>query len=79
VPSRVAVDASALYARNLFAFAQLIVGKEGELKIDRDDEIVKGALLTADGAVVHPAFAPAPPPPPPDAPQAPEAPKPFTL
>jgi NAD(P) transhydrogenase subunit alpha len=82
VPSRVAVDASALYARNLFAFAQLIVGKDGAPAIDRGDEIVKGALLTADGAVVHPAFAPpppAPPDPPPDEPAAAEQPKPFTL
>ncbi len=60
VPGRVAVDASMLYARNLFNFAALIV-RDGALKIDREDEIVKGALLTIDGAVVHPAFAPAPP------------------
>ena len=58
VPGRVAVDASMLYSRNLFAFAQLIV-KDGALGLDREDEIVKGALLTFDGAVVHPAFAPA--------------------
>ena len=63
VPSRVAVDASQLYAKNLLSFVQLIVGKDGALKIDRDDEIVKGALLSIDGAVVHPNFAPPPAPP----------------
>jgi H+-translocating NAD(P) transhydrogenase subunit alpha len=57
VPSRVAVDASALYAKNLLNFLVLIVGKDGALKIDPNDEIIKGTLLTRDGQVVHPAFA----------------------
>jgi H+-translocating NAD(P) transhydrogenase subunit alpha len=57
VPSRVAVDATALYARNLFNFLGLIVAKDGTLKIDPEDEIIKGSLLTRDGRVVHPAFA----------------------
>jgi H+-translocating NAD(P) transhydrogenase subunit alpha len=60
VPSHIAVDASALYARNLLAFLALIVGKEKELKIDAADEIVKATLLTRDGAIVHPHFAPQP-------------------
>jgi NAD(P) transhydrogenase subunit alpha len=56
-PSRIAVDASALYARNLLSFLGLLVDKkEGKLKIDREDEIIKGSLLTIDGAVVHPAL-----------------------
>jgi NAD(P) transhydrogenase subunit alpha len=59
VPSRIAADASRLYARNLFNFLQLIVDKEGRLAIDRGDEIVKATLLTFDGAVVNPALAPA--------------------
>ena len=59
VPSRVAVDASQLYARNLTAFLALLV-KDGQLRIDRSDEIVKAALLTLDGAVVNPALTPAP-------------------
>ena len=58
--SRVAVDASQLYARNLLAFLALIVDKEGKLRIDTADEIVKAALLTLDGAIVNPALAPAP-------------------
>ena len=59
LPSRVAVDASQLYARNLLAFLALIVDKEGRLRIDTTDEIVKAALLTLDGAVVNPALVPA--------------------
>jgi H+-translocating NAD(P) transhydrogenase subunit alpha len=59
-PSRIAVDASALYARNLLNFLGLIVDKkENSLKSDPADEIIKGTMLTRDGAVVHPAFAPA--------------------
>ncbi len=60
VPSRVAADASQLYARNLLAFLALLVDKEGKLRIDKSDEIVKAALLTLDGAVVNPALAPEP-------------------
>jgi len=60
LPSRVAVDASQLYARNLLAFLALIVDKEGKLRIDTADEIVKAALLTMDGAIVNPALMPEP-------------------
>ncbi len=60
VPSRIAVDASQLYARNLLAFLALIVDKDRRLRIDTADEIVKATLLTLDGAVVYPALAPAP-------------------
>lgn len=60
VPSRLAVDASSLYARNLAEYLKLIVQKDGTLKLDREDEIVKGSLLTQDGQIVHAAFAPAP-------------------
>jgi NAD(P) transhydrogenase subunit alpha len=57
VPARIAVDASALYAKNLLNFLGLIVAKGGTLKIDPEDEIIKGSLLTRDGRIVHPAFA----------------------
>jgi NAD(P) transhydrogenase subunit alpha len=50
LPGRIAADASSLYARNLVAFLQLLV-KDGELAPDYEDEIVKGALITRDGAV----------------------------
>ncbi len=57
MPSRIAVDASALYAKNLLAFLGLIV-KDQILTIDTTDEIVKSTLLTSEGAVVHPSFMP---------------------
>jgi proton-translocating NAD(P)+ transhydrogenase subunit alpha len=57
LPSRIPVDASQLYARNLLAFLNLLVEKDGSLKIDTADEIVQAALLTRDGAVVNPVLA----------------------
>ena len=60
VPSRIAVDASQLYARNLLAFLALIIDKDKRLKIDPADEIVKATLLTQNGSIVHPQFVPQP-------------------
>ncbi len=54
LPGRVACDSSALYARNLLSFTGLLLNKEGALAPDFDDEILKAACLTRDGAVVHP-------------------------
>ncbi len=61
VPSRLAAEASALYARNLYNFLELLIDKEShELAIDWDDEIVKGTLVARGGKLVHPLLAPAP-------------------
>ncbi len=72
VAGRIAVDASALYAKNLLNFLTPLIDKEsGSLAIDWDDEIIKGTALTRKGSIVHQAFAggtkaksKAPPPPP---------------
>jgi len=57
VPSRLATDASALYAKNLLSFiSPLINAENGTLQIDWDDEIVAATTLTRDGQVVHSAF-----------------------
>ena len=54
VPGRLARDASVLFGRNLFNFLSAFMDSEtGQLKIDWDDEIVTGILITKDGAVVH--------------------------
>jgi len=58
VPSRIAVDASQLYARNLLSFLTLLVDKDKKLQIDTTDEIIKATLLTENGAIVNPALAP---------------------
>jgi NAD(P) transhydrogenase subunit alpha len=56
LPARVAADASALYARNLLALLPLLTGEDGAFAPKWDDEIVKAAALTRDGAVVHPSL-----------------------
>ena len=53
-PSRMAADASNMLARNLKAFLPLLTGEHGEFAPDWDDEIIKGAALTRDGAIIHP-------------------------
>jgi len=58
MPSRIAADASQLYARNLLSFLSLLVDKDKGLKIDTADEIIKATLLTENGAVVNPTLAP---------------------
>ena len=57
IPSRIAVDSSALYARNLLNFLTPLIDKTSKtLKINWDDEIVKGTALTREGKIVHPAL-----------------------
>ena len=57
VPSRLAADASLLFAKNLLNFLTLSYDKEAKgLKINWDDEIIKGTALTRDGQVIHPAL-----------------------
>jgi NAD(P) transhydrogenase subunit alpha len=51
------VDASALYARNLFNFISPFIDKEsGRLELDWEDALVAGTGLTRDGKVVHPSL-----------------------
>jgi len=51
-PALVPADASALYARNVLDFLKLIIDKEANLAINKEDEIVAACLLTEAGAVV---------------------------
>jgi NAD(P) transhydrogenase subunit alpha len=53
LPSMVAADASALYARNLLDFVKLIVAKDGTLAIDLADDIVAATLLARDGELAR--------------------------
>jgi NAD(P) transhydrogenase subunit alpha len=53
----VPVNASALYAKNLLAFLELMIDKkEKVLKVNWDDEIIKGTLVAKDGKIVHPSL-----------------------
>ena len=52
LPNTMPEDASNLYARNVQALVKLLNDK-GNLKLDLEDEIIAGSLLTTDGAVRH--------------------------
>jgi len=57
VPSRLAADASLLFAKNILNFLTLSYDKDEKgLKINWDDEIIKGTALTREGQVIHPAL-----------------------
>jgi len=57
VAAQLAVDASALYSKNLLNFiTPFIDGETKALKIDWEDEVITGTCLTRDGKVVHSAF-----------------------
>ncbi len=53
IPGLVAADSSTLYARNLMNFLNLMLDPEsGELKVDREDEIIAGTLVCTGGEVI---------------------------
>jgi NAD(P) transhydrogenase subunit alpha len=59
VAGRLAATASSLYAKNLYAFLEILIDKNAKaLAVNWDDDIVKATALTRDGAIVHPSFKP---------------------
>ncbi len=58
LPAELPTDSSSLFSRNLLNFITPMVDKETKaLKVDLNDEVVKGTLVTQDGKVVHPSLA----------------------
>ena len=58
LPAELPTDSSSLFSRNLLNFITPMVDKETKaLKVDLNDEVVKGTLVTQDGRVVHPSLA----------------------
>ncbi len=45
--------ASMLYAKNIQALLELMVGEENALKLDFEDEMIAGACITRGGEIVH--------------------------
>jgi NAD(P) transhydrogenase subunit alpha len=55
--AEIAINASSLYAKNLYAFLETLIDKkEKVLAVNWDDEIVKGTLIARDGQIVHPSL-----------------------
>lgn len=58
-PARIAVAASQLYARNLLTFLTTFWDKEANAPaLKMEDDLIKGALLTKAGEIIHPHFKP---------------------
>jgi NAD(P) transhydrogenase subunit alpha len=53
LPATTPHDASQMYARNLTAFLGLLIGKEGQLTLNFEDEIIAGTCITHDGGIPH--------------------------
>jgi H+-translocating NAD(P) transhydrogenase subunit alpha len=53
LPASMAEHSSQLFARNVQALLDLLVGEDGALQLDFEDEIVKGACIVRDGEIVN--------------------------
>jgi NAD(P) transhydrogenase subunit alpha len=53
LPSEIPYHASQMYAKNILTFLKYLV-KDGQISLDRDDEIVRDTLVAHGGEIVHP-------------------------
>jgi H+-translocating NAD(P) transhydrogenase subunit alpha len=53
LPASMPEHASQLFARNVLALLELMVGEDGALSLDFDDEIIAGACIVREGEIVH--------------------------
>jgi NAD(P) transhydrogenase subunit alpha len=52
-PAKKPVDASRMFGKNVLNFMKLIIGNEGEINLNFDDDIVKGTCITNKGEVYN--------------------------
>lgn len=52
-PSGMPIDASRMYGKNMINFLKLIMDENGELNLNFDDEVVKGACVTHQKTIVN--------------------------
>jgi NAD(P) transhydrogenase subunit alpha len=73
LPSQMPFHASQMYSKNLQNLIELIIGKDGMIKLNLDDEIIAGATVTHQNQILHEgtrkAMGLSEPPTPPPAPQ----------
>ena len=53
LPGTMPSDASKLYGKNILNFLQLIIGKEGQLNLNFEDDLVKGTCVVHDKAITN--------------------------
>jgi H+-translocating NAD(P) transhydrogenase subunit alpha len=54
LPSHMATHASQMFSRNMEKLLGHLLSKEGQLKMDVEDEITRGMLVTRNGEIVNP-------------------------
>jgi NAD(P) transhydrogenase subunit alpha len=53
LPASMAEHSSSLYSRNVQSLLELLVGENGAIDLNFDDEIIAGACITRAGEIVH--------------------------
>jgi len=53
LPATLPADASKMYAKNVFNFVKLLLNKEGQIELNFEDEVVKGACISHNGEIVN--------------------------
>ncbi|MEO8796018.1 MAG: Re/Si-specific NAD(P)(+) transhydrogenase subunit alpha [Daejeonella sp.] len=53
LPSGMPADASKLYGKNIYNFLKLLINEKGELNLNFEDDLVKGACICHDGEIVN--------------------------
>ena len=53
LPATMPYDASKLYGKNILNFLQLIIGKEGKINLNFEDDLVKGTCIAHDGKITN--------------------------
>jgi proton-translocating NAD(P)+ transhydrogenase subunit alpha len=53
LPSTMPYDASKLYGKNIINFLQLLTDEQGNLKLDFEDDLVKGTCITHGGKIIN--------------------------
>ncbi|MEP7166218.1 MAG: Re/Si-specific NAD(P)(+) transhydrogenase subunit alpha [Ferruginibacter sp.] len=53
LPAAMPSDASKLYGKNILNFLQLIIGKEGKLNLNFEDDLVKGTCIAHGGEITN--------------------------
>jgi H+-translocating NAD(P) transhydrogenase subunit alpha len=54
LPASMPEHSSQLFARNVLSLLELLIGEDGALKLDFEDEIIAGACIVRDGEIVNP-------------------------
>jgi H+-translocating NAD(P) transhydrogenase subunit alpha len=52
-PAQMSIDASRMFGKNVLNFMKLIIGTDGSLNLNFDDDIVKGTCITHQGEVYN--------------------------